>query len=522
MPARYPGSPYRAGSQGYGGNSGLSNEKKGFLPPPVMPAPAPPVINPPPPPAVIAAGGAAAAGAAGWPIALLAALGIGLYLGLQVRGDIRAARRAGRFGRGNPYATQQWFDLGNWIGYTLCGTAPDTNPTVWYDCGKIVKRYENSTSCNVTTWYLHGTASSCADLFNGFPVGGPSGNTPYITEEWIGRAPNTLVWRMNPRSWARTGNPSRIQRQVLAWPVEFYPDPMDAPAGAPPGRRPFSPPFPGEEPWNDDPSPSPSPNPAPIPWAVPSVPETFPPVVEVPAPFQPWPGSPWIVPVWPDIVISPTPSPGPTTRPVRPSPRPTTPPAPGPAPTPTPTPDTPPAPTPEPTPAPGGVGVVYRPPSAKLQRPDKNTKERKLNIRTVAGRAWIAINIVTEGLDFMNVLHGAIPKHLRCKGKWFKGKWYPCSTNRKFKDIYDHFEHIDLAAAVVGYINNQAEDYIYGMMGRATGSASRNLGITTGLSRAIRGGQEAAVGDQPFELPEIKYNPETGELGWSWGTIGGG
>lgn len=166
----------------------------------------------------------------------------------------------------------------------------------------------------------------------------------------------------------------------------------------------------------------------------------------------------------------------------------------------------------------------FRPSSTRNKPAEKGTKERKLNIRTVAGRAWVVINFATEGMDFVQAVWGAIPKRLQSKPKWFNGKKHPVSFKRKLQDIYDHFEHIDLAHASWLFLNNQAEDFVFGQIGRRTGIATRNMGVTTGLNRAVRqtSKQAGEVTGESLELPSIVYDPATGTVSWDWGTVGGG
>lgn len=143
--------------------------------------------------------------------------------------------------------------------------------------------------------------------------------------------------------------------------------------------------------------------------------------------------------------------------------------------------------------SPGPSGPSNRPPRHK-------EKEKKLNVRTVAGGAWGVINLVTEGLDFLDVVWKSLPKSAQTKG---------ATPQQKAWDIYDNFDQIDWAKLVENYVNNQIEDYAYGLKGRALGVASGNLGITTGLShsdRAVTSYQEGV------ELPTISIDSETGSV----------
>lgn len=140
-------------------------------------------------------------------------------------------------------------------------------------------------------------------------------------------------------------------------------------------------------------------------------------------------------------------------------------------------------------------------------RPPRNReKEKKIHVRTVAGGAWAVLNLITEGLDFLDVLWGALPKQHKTKGR-------PTPYD-KARDIYDNWEAIDVAKAVENYINNQIEDYVYGMIGQQVAKAQGIIGSPTGLSRALSKNQQqfAEQMELELELPEVHYDPTTGEI----------
>lgn len=142
---------------------------------------------------------------------------------------------------------------------------------------------------------------------------------------------------------------------------------------------------------------------------------------------------------------------------------------------------------------------------ARNRKPNRREKERKLNVRTVAGAGWAIINLFTEGLDFLDVLHNALPKKNRAKGY---------NPYDKAAAVYEHLDKIDIALAVENFINNQIEDYIYGTMGKATSKAQKTIGSPTGLSRALRQNQSQFMEEtgMEVELPEVHYDREAGEI----------
>lgn len=178
------------------------------------------------------------------------------------------------------------------------------------------------------------------------------------------------------------------------------------------------------------------------------------------------------------------------------------------------------------TPQPGGVAVsqpITPPPGRRP--PGRGEKERKVNLKnSVSPGVLSAVNAATESLDFVDAMYDGV-KHLDPPGKRCSARDYHC----KFDALYRHFEdpRFDAAAFVESWVNNQFEDYVYGRLGQATGGASRNLNLTTGLNRAIneRGGasdveDELDDIDTTKPLPVVTYDPETGRWGLEWQLFG--
>lgn len=166
---------------------------------------------------------------------------------------------------------------------------------------------------------------------------------------------------------------------------------------------------------------------------------------------------------------------------------------------------------------PGGGTVdppVRRPPGSK-------TKESKVNVRSVSGKLWGVINLVTEGLDFLDVLHDSLAKEHQAKKKTRADYTRGLAPQAKIAAVYEHFETLDIAVVVENFINNQFEDLVYGTVGQTTGRATRNIGANTGLDRAVRGA-EGNVSDftgETLQLPELVYDPETGKFWVDGGTL---
>ena len=165
----------------------------------------------------------------------------------------------------------------------------------------------------------------------------------------------------------------------------------------------------------------------------------------------------------------------------------------------------------------GGTGPTA-PPGSRTP-PRRGDKERKINVKNVVHPGvHLALNFATEGLDFIGVLFDSIPKGCRRSAGVTSNR---PSMNEKLIAIYHCFEAIPLAEVITNFLNNQFEDFVYGTIGRQVGRATRNLGITTGLNRAIRAAQEQADGENPQNPnPQLVYNDETGEFGLEWELIG--
>lgn len=155
-----------------------------------------------------------------------------------------------------------------------------------------------------------------------------------------------------------------------------------------------------------------------------------------------------------------------------------------------------------------GVSVTPTPSPPSNSPPKQGTKERKLNIRTVAGRLWAVIGGMTEGLDFFYVLWNSIPPDKRSSRK--------AHITEHFWDLYENWDEIDIGTAVSNYLNNQLEDMFYGAIGKGEAKASQTIGVTTGLGRATRSPAEM----EGSPLPQLTYDESTGKWGLDWAVFG--
>ena len=174
------------------------------------------------------------------------------------------------------------------------------------------------------------------------------------------------------------------------------------------------------------------------------------------------------------------------------------------------------------TPAPGGgLDVIQVPPGTTLppEPAGPGKKERKITVRTAVGvGVHGALNVVTESFDFIDTLYKGIQEFVP-REQWCSNHDYTC----KLSQLYEHWDdpNFDAAKWVSAFINNQFEDAVFGIIGQQVGRATGNLGITTGLNRALGEGQEWAsdldgdgVPDGPGALPELTIDDEGLHLDW--------
>lgn len=489
--AKYP-TEIRHGQAGYRGRTGLSNVRPSPrpqggprfpvpvtlngrpVPPPTFPA------NDPRPGYVTARPGAAGAGFASRANIYIGGFMLGWYLGTLIWGD--------------PFATGG----DPWNGTDPIPAHPGWN---WFPCATYDGVGGNLIYIGGSHW------AGCPGVGAGQQGPDPAfvGAHPYFTtpqqsvdsETALGHMAS-VIWVADNTDWqtfreSRTvgglsrgfgasdlsafeGSPSLLPGYGKPWSY-----PMKRPEEAPimwPGQ-PVAAPYSASLP---DPGMQPSENPLtrPAPRRI---------SVEVP-PFV----SPWTPPV---VVVPPVVSPQPGTSPV-----PTVPPTV----ILTPNPD-------------GGLDIVTTPGGRTPSPPGKRTIEKKARVSGGPKSLRVVVNWVTEGLDFVDSLYAATrnEKERKCPPRDYK-----CKFATIFQGVQDR--RFDMAKFLESFLNNQLEDYMFGRLGQALGGVSRELGITTGLSRALTSHQ-GAIGDLTQgglgdALPELDYDPATQEWALNWDLFG--
>lgn len=228
-----------------------------------------------------------------------------------------------------------------------------------------------------------------------------------------------------------------------------YQDPLPRPAPAPaPGTAPQPAPAPA-------PAPAPGPKPGIIVLPMPGYPQPWPippgaplPGVQVPIPIpQPLPlpatAPPYVV---PGTSIDVTPGPG--------------------------------IGAPSPAPAPPAVqpGHIRMP-------PPRGVKEVKLRSNAVTEVFKGLINLVTESSDAVNALFYAIDKNDRREG----GAVGFMSPLDKASFVYSNLHLVNMREFMKNFFKNQAEDFVYGQLGRGSAWMQAQGGISTGFKDAALG-----------------------------------
>jgi hypothetical protein len=122
----------------------------------------------------------------------------------------------------------------------------------------------------------------------------------------------------------------------------------------------------------------------------------------------------------------------------------------------------------------------------KGRKPRKRTKEKKLIVGVTNKHfAGMLMNIVTESLDVLDSFHKALPAKYQAKAT---NGWSRPSPQARAKAVFTHFEHLDWPKVVKNLITNQAEDKLYGQIGKLAGKANRSAYNKTGVRIQIQMG----------------------------------
>lgn len=114
--------------------------------------------------------------------------------------------------------------------------------------------------------------------------------------------------------------------------------------------------------------------------------------------------------------------------------------------------------------------------------PGPGTKEVKLMPRSV----MVAVRLMhaaTEGLDFLDAVHKALPKEFQAKAYRKDGKWWNATPQDRARAIYDNLDKLNWNDAALNLLKNEVGDRI---LGRANAKADKALNNSP-IGRITRG-----------------------------------
>ena len=164
-------------------------------------------------------------------------------------------------------------------------------------------------------------------------------------------------------------------------------------------------------------------------------------------------------------------------------------PARAPQPNPTPKPPVPPRPVDPVTPVTPRPGPIIRTaPGHRFRKPEAREKEKKKNVQGPLAAAWrkfkTGVNVVTESLDAMDCVYGALPEKIR-KREQAKRHGKDPNTKGKLKLIYQHAQEVDMLSMVDCLAKEHLQDAAIGKAAKKHADLRKKYGVRGGyLSRA--------------------------------------
>jgi len=138
---------------------------------------------------------------------------------------------------------------------------------------------------------------------------------------------------------------------------------------------------------------------------------------------------------------------------------------------------------------PGGFGG-YIPPVHRQEPPGPATRESKRSVYSFMGAAGAAalriVGVFGEATDVLDVFYEALPDEFKPRGNYIRARreYLPPSFSQRMAALYEHWDKVDLNAAVDGLILNQFEDRFYGLLGeianRGVNKRLHSVGFLTG------------------------------------------
>ena len=151
--------------------------------------------------------------------------------------------------------------------------------------------------------------------------------------------------------------------------------------------------------------------------------------------------------------------------------------------------------------------------------PDKpKVQEHKVRMRKqlaiLHGVVWAGVNTVTEAMDFIQAMHDSIPEGGPCR---LSSKASKAQVIEHMLTNFSCWGMVNPAEAVENYVNMQFGDMVAAVGSQQIKQLSQDMGIITGLDRAVNSGgknvqkdPDAAPSD-PW-LPELDIDMERGVI----------
>lgn len=138
-------------------------------------------------------------------------------------------------------------------------------------------------------------------------------------------------------------------------------------------------------------------------------------------------------------------------------------------------------------------------PSEHIQdKPPKKEKEYKVKVSRSMSIALGAISTTTEALDMISAIYDALPVAFRPRFKNTPFEKYSVTPYEKMQAIIKHHKNLDIGLALWNILNQQADDTVVAMYGKAGGRISKDHGHfqygagINRVSRLLREGQQEA------------------------------
>ena len=134
--------------------------------------------------------------------------------------------------------------------------------------------------------------------------------------------------------------------------------------------------------------------------------------------------------------------------------------------------------------------VIRTAPGHKFAPPKRGEKETKKNVTGPLAAAYKkftkAVNVITESLDAMDCVYGALPEKIR-KAEQAKRRGKDPNTKGKLKLIYQHVQQVDMVSMVDCLAKEHLQDAAIGKAAKVHANLRKKYGIRGGyLSRAAK------------------------------------